>query len=110
MNNLKEMADKNINDLNKKRAVSEVYMKGIVEESKSIIHKAEKRVNEINTDLQSLKMGLEKEVFKDEKSSDYEDKKKRYEKLLSERETLEKAVTVASETIATYELKYLPEE
>lgn len=98
------MIDKDLNKLNKNYAKGKVYIAGIIKEQEVIIKTSEIEIDKINKELTESKKKLEPYLRNKEVDSFYYEEKGKYEQLLIDRNTYQKAINIATESIESAKL------
>jgi len=98
-----KMIDKDLKKLNRNYAKGKVYIYGIIKEQEAVIKTSEVEINRINKELTKSKKKLEPYLRKEFDSFYYEEKGK-YEQLLIDRNTYQKAINIATESIESAKL------
>jgi len=99
-----KMIDKDLNKLNKNYAKGKVYIAGIIKEQEAIIKVSEIGIDEINKELDKSKKKLEPYLRDKELDSFYYEEKGKYEQLLIDRNTYQKTINIATESIESAKL------
>ena len=99
-----KMIDKDLKKLNRNYAKGKVYIYGIIKEQESIIKTSEIEISKINKELTKSKKRLEPYLKKKELDSSYYEEKRKYEQLLIDRNTYQKAINIATESIESAKL------
>jgi len=102
--NTTKMIDKDLNKLNKNYAKGKVYIAGIIKEQEAIIKVSEIGIDEINKELDKSKKKLEPYLRDKELDSFYYEEKGKYEQLLIDRNTYQKTINIATESIESAKL------
>jgi len=99
-----KMIDKDLKKLNRNYAKGKVYTDGLIEEQEVIIKVSEIEIDKINKELTKSKKRLEPYLKKKEFDSFYYEEKGKYEQLLIDRNTYQKAINIATESIESAKL------
>jgi hypothetical protein len=104
--------ERDADKLDKRRVKCGAYIQSIIREQAEIIDRSEKGIEKINSDLKALRRRLEPYTTKDPKPIDEleADLKFRYQNKLAERGILERAITMAQESIVAAQLNIIPGE
>jgi len=99
-----KMIDKDLNKLNKNYAKGKVYIEGIIREQEAIIKVSEIEIDKINKELTKSKKKLEPYLKDKEFDSFYYEEKRKYEQMLIDRNTYQKTINIADESIESAKL------
>jgi len=104
---MKKIIDGDKDKLTKEMAKAEIYIRGLLKEQKSIVKVADSGISRAEEKLKLLTEKLKpySEGSKEPDDNFYE-LKKIYEKCLKNKDSLQKAMQIASETIEEINLKY----
>lgn len=109
---MEKQFDKDLNKLDKARALLMLKSNEIVAEQESIITRSSELIKKTNSDLKALKIRIEQHLknHPNKFSEKYYDLKDQYAKRLNERDALLNARTMAEESIAAAKLEMIPGE
>ena len=109
---LSREVDRDANKLDRERAKMNAKMEVVIREQEAIIEVAEKSIDKMNSDLKALTIRLKKYTGTSPAKLDeaYSDLKDRYEQKLQERATLQRAKSMAEESITAARLHAIPGE
>jgi len=99
-----KMIDKDLKKLNRNFAKGKYYIDGIIKEQETIIKVSEIEINKINKELSRSKKRLEPYLKDKELDSFYFEEKRKYEQMLIDRNTFQKAILIADESIESAKL------
>jgi len=99
-----KMIDKDLKKLNRNYAKGKYYIEGIIKEQEVIIKTIEVEISKINEELIKSKKRLEPYLKDKEFDGLYYEEKRKYEQLLIDRNTYQKAINIATESIESAKL------
>lgn len=106
---MKNLPERDAKKLDKLRVNADLRMHKLIREQETLVAKANKGIEKLNSDLKALRHKLK--VYMDKKVGKYGDAyyrmKDEYQNKLAERAALERARTVAEESIASAKLHML---
>ena len=102
-----KITNKDIDKLEKEYARGKISIKGIAKEQEAVIALAEKTLGEVKKKLILAKKSLEPYSKGKDLDSDFFTLKEKYERLLVQREQLEKTIQVAMESVESAKLNLI---